>query len=52
MMTFRRGSVGSVAGGRAMAAYLMAGTLKPDTANAAAYYLGEERRLSWVDAQI
>ena len=39
-----------------MASYLLAGTLKPDTAKAAAYYLGQEathqRARSFWDAEI
>lgn len=56
MMTFRRGRLGSAAGGQAMASYLLAGTLKSDTAKAAAYYLGQEathqRARSFWDAEI
>ena len=48
MITFRYGYVASPAGGKAMAEYLLAGTLKPDTAKAAAYYIGAEAKAEQV----
>ena len=57
MMTWRVGAAASPAAGQAMAEYYLAGTLKPEPATAAAYYLGsaasDERAASfWRDAVV
>ena len=44
MMTFRVGACASPAGGKAMAEYYLAGTLKTEPARAAEYYLGAAAR--------
>jgi TrwC relaxase/AAA domain len=45
MLTYRVGAAASPAAGSAMAEYLLAGTLQPETAKAAAYYtVGEVRQ--------
>src|SRR5215831_19535086 len=44
MLTYRVGAAASPAAGNAMAEYLLAGTLQPETAKAAAYYTAGEVR--------
>jgi hypothetical protein len=44
MSTYRVGAAASLAAGNAMAEYLLAGTLQPETAKAAAYYTAGEAR--------
>lgn len=44
MMTYRVGACASPAGGKAMAEYYLAGTLKPEPTKAAEYYTGAAAR--------
>src|ERR1700761_4754880 len=44
MMTFKVGAISSPSAGKSMAEYYLAGTLKPDTIRAAAYYSSRQER--------